>query len=573
MSTLDWIVLFGTLFAIVAYGTWRTRQSRDLNDYLRGGNEMKWLTIGLSVMATQASAITFLSAPGLGFESGLRFVQFYFGLPIALVIISAFIIPIYYRLKVFTAYEYLESRFDLKTRLLAAFLFLVQRGLAAGLTIFAPAIILSTILGWNLQFTNMFVGFLVIIYTVTGGSKAVSITQKVQMAVILLGMALAFIILAVRIQDHVDLGTAFKLAGSAGRMEILDFNFDLNERYTVWSGLTGGLFLALSYFGTDQSQVQRYLSGKNIRESRLGLMFNAVLKIPMQLFILLTGVLVFVFYLYIKPPVFFNEVALDKLSKTEYAADLEEIKQRYDQNYEALQSSRSKFELALESENFRSESVSREAFLKNLDEDQKIRGEVKDLLLQADPKFKVKDTNYVFLSFVMDYMPIGIIGLIIALIFSAAMSSTSSELNALATTSSVDFYTRVLKRDASDREKLFMSKALTVFWGLLAIGFALVANLFDNLIEMVNVLGSLFYGTILGIFLVAFFFKRIKGGGVFYAALVAEAVVLLIHFAQVYDWPILADFRVEYLWYNVIGCAIVVIVAHLIQAFNGMSKS
>lgn len=573
MSTLDWIVLFGTLFAIVAYGTWRTRQSRDLNDYLRGGNEMKWLTIGLSVMATQASAITFLSAPGLGFESGLRFVQFYFGLPIALVIISAFIIPIYYRLKVFTAYEYLESRFDLKTRLLAAFLFLVQRGLAAGLTIFAPAIILSTILGWNLQFTNIFVGFLVIIYTVTGGSKAVSITQKVQMAVILLGMALAFIILAVRIQDHVDLGTAFKLAGSAGRMEILDFNFDLNERYTVWSGLTGGLFLALSYFGTDQSQVQRYLSGKNIRESRLGLMFNAVLKIPMQLFILLTGVLVFVFYLYIKPPVFFNEVALDKLSKTEYAADLDEIKQRYDQNYEALQSSRSKFELALESENFRSESVSREAFLKNLDEDQKIRGEVKDLLLQADPKFKVKDTNYVFLSFVMDYMPIGIIGLIIALIFSAAMSSTSSELNALATTSSVDFYTRVLKRDASDREKLFMSKALTVFWGLLAIGFALVANLFDNLIEMVNVLGSLFYGTILGIFLVAFFFKRIKGGGVFYAALVAEAVVLLIHFAQVYDWPILADFRVEYLWYNVIGCAIVVIVAHLIQAFNGMSKS
>lgn len=572
MSTLDWIVLFGTLFAIVVYGTWRTRQSRDLNDYLRGGNEMKWLTIGLSVMATQASAITFLSAPGLGYESGLRFVQFYFGLPIALVIISAFIIPIYYKLKVFTAYEYLESRFDLKTRLLAAFLFLVQRGLAAGLTIFAPAIILSTILGWNLQFTNLFVGFLVIIYTVTGGSKAVSITQKVQMAVILLGMALAFIILALRIQDHVDLGTAFKLAGEAGRMEILDFNFDLNERYTVWSGLTGGLFLALSYFGTDQSQVQRYLSSKNIRESRLGLMFNAILKIPMQLFILLTGVLVFVFYLYIKPPVFFNEVALNKLSETEYADDLEAIKDRYDQNYSELQSSRSKFELALASENFRSESVSREAFLKSLEEDRKIRAEVKDLLLEADPKFKVKDTNYVFLNFVMDYMPIGIVGLIIALIFSAAMSSTSSELNALATTTSVDFYTRVLKRDASDREKLFMSKALTVFWGLLAIGFALVANLFDNLIEMVNVLGSLFYGTILGIFLVAFFFKKIKGGGVFYAALVAEAVVLLIHFAQVYHWPILGEFKVEYLWYNVIGCAIVVLMAHLFRLFEA-SKS
>lgn len=301
-------------------------------------------------------------------------------------------------------------------------------------------------------------------------------------------------------------------------------------------------------------------------------MFNAILKIPMQLFILLTGVLVFVFYLYIKPPVFFNEVALNKLSETEYADDLEAIKDRYDQNYSELQSSRSKFELALASENFRSESVSREAFLKSLEEDRKIRAEVKDLLLEADPKFKVKDTNYVFLNFVMDYMPIGIVGLIIALIFSAAMSSTSSELNALATTTSVDFYTRVLKRDASDREKLFMSKALTVFWGLLAIGFALVANLFDNLIEMVNVLGSLFYGTILGIFLVAFFFKKIKGGGVFYAALVAEAVVLLIHFAQVYHWPILGEFKVEYLWYNVIGCAIVVLMAHLFRLFEA-SKS
>ena len=568
MSTADWIVLFGTLFAIVAYGTWRTRQSNNLNDYLRGGNEMKWLTIGLSVMATQASAITFLSAPGLGYESGLRFVQFYFGLPIALVIISAFIIPIYYRLKVYTAYEYLESRFDLKTRLLAALLFLVQRGLAAGLTIFAPAIILSTILGWDLRFTNLFVGFLVIIYTVTGGSKAVSITQKIQMAIILGGMALAFVILAVRIQDHVDLGTAFKLAGSAGRMEILDFNFDLNERYTVWSGLTGGLFLALSYFGTDQSQVQRYLSGKNIRESRLGLMFNAMLKIPMQLFILLTGVLVFVFYLYIKPPVFFNEVALEGLENTEYERELKEIKSRYDLNYSELQASRSEFEIALAADDFRTENVAEKVFLNRLEEDREIRGEVKALLLEADPNFKVKDTNYVFLNFVMDFMPIGVVGLIIALIFSAAMSSTSSELNALATTSSVDFYNRLFRKDATEKQHLFMSKALTVFWGLLAIGFALIANLFDNLIEMVNVLGSLFYGTILGIFIVAFFFKKIKGGGVFYAALIAEAVVLFIHFAQVYSWPLIGDLQVEYLWYNVIGAAIVVVLAHLFSLFQ-----
>jgi len=568
MSTLDWIVLFGTLFAIVAYGTWRTRKSRDLNDYLRGGNEMRWLTIGLSVMATQASAITFLSAPGLGYESGLRFVQFYFGLPIALVIISAFIIPIYYRLKVYTAYEYLESRFDLKTRLLAALLFLVQRGLAAGLTIFAPAIILSTILGWNLQFTNLFVGFLVIVYTVTGGSKAVSITQKLQMGIILSGMALAFILLAIRIQDYVDLGTAFKLAGSAGRMEILDFDFDLKERYTVWSGLTGGLFLALSYFGTDQSQVQRYLSGKDIRESRLGLMFNALLKIPMQLFILLTGVLVFVFYLYVKPPVFFNEVALERLEQTEYADELRDIERRYDQNYFELQASRSEYEIALEQDNFRNETVSREVFLKRLNEDKELRGEVKDLLLKADPKFKVKDTNYVFLNFVMDYLPVGVIGLIIALIFSAAMSSTSSELNALATTTSVDFYNRLFHKEATEKQHLWISKALTVFWGLLAIGFALVANLFDNLIEMVNVLGSLFYGTILGIFLVAFFIKRIKGGGVFYAALIAEAAVLIIHFAQVYDWPFLGNLQVEYLWYNVIGCGLVVLFSFLFQALN-----
>jgi Na+/proline symporter len=568
MSTTDWIVLFGTLFAIVAYGTWRTRNSRNLNDYLRGGNEMKWLTIGLSVMATQASAITFLSAPGLGYESGLRFVQFYFGLPLALVIISAFIIPIYYRLKVYTAYEYLESRFDLKTRLLAAFLFLVQRGLAAGLTIFAPAIILSTILNWNLQLTILFVGFLVIIYTVTGGSKAVSITQKLQMGIILLGMALAFVLLMMRIGEHTSIGTALKVAGSAGRMQILDFDFSLNERYTVWSGLTGGLFLALSYFGTDQSQVQRYLSGKDIRQSRLGLMFNALLKIPMQLFILFTGVLVFVFYLYIKPPVFFNEVALNRLNDTEYADELKDIKARYNHNYSELQAGRAEFELAIESGSFRQEAISEEVFLKRLEEDRALRTEVKELLLKADPKFKVKDTNYVFLNFVMEHLPAGVVGLIIALIFSAAMSSTSSELNALATTTSIDFYNRLFHKEASEERQLWISKLLTILWGLLAIGFALAANLFDNLIEMVNVLGSLFYGTILGIFLVAFFLKKIRGGSIFYAALIGESVVLLIHFAQVYQWPFLGNLQVEYLWYNVIGCGIVVLFAWLFSVLR-----
>ena len=568
MSTIDWIVLFGTLFAIVAYGVWRTRNSRDLNDYLRGGNEMKWFTVGVSVMATQASAITFLSAPGLGYESGLRFVQFYFGLPLALVIISAFIIPIYYRLKVYTAYEYLESRFDLKTRLLAAFLFLVQRGLAAGLTIFAPAIILSTILGWNLQLTNLFVGLLVIVYTVSGGSKAVSITQKLQMGIILLGMTLAFVLLIIKIQDFTDLSTAFEIAGSAGRMQILDFNFDLNERYTVWSGLTGGLFLALSYFGTDQSQVQRYLTGKNIRESRLGLMFNAILKIPMQLFILLTGVLVFIFYLYVKPPMFFNQVALEGLNETKYKAELTQLEERFDANYEELQQSRIAYETAIRQENLRQKSLGREVFLKRLDEDKDIRSEVKDLLVKADPKFKVKDTNYVFLNFVMDFLPIGVVGLIIALIFSAAMSSTSSELNALATTTMVDFYNRLFQRESTEKQRLFMSKLFTVMWGFVAISFALVANLFDNLIEMVNVLGSLFYGTILGIFLVAFFIKKVKASAIFPAALIGEGAVLLIHFGNIYQWPFFRDLNIEYLWYNLIGCGLVVGIALLLQSMK-----
>ncbi len=573
MTTFDWIVLFGTLFLIVAYGTWRTRTSRSINDYLRGGNQMSWFTIGVSVMATQASAITFLSAPGLGYESGLRFVQFYFGLPLALILVSAFIIPIYYRLKVYTAYQYLENRFDLNTRLLAAFLFLVQRGLAAGLTIFAPAIILSTLLGWNLNLTNLFVGILVIIYTVTGGSKAVSITQKLQMGIIMLGMTLAFVILILEIQDHTQLGTALNLAGSAGRMQILDFNFDLNERYTIWSGLTGGLFLALSYFGTDQSQVQRYLTGKSIRESRLGLMFNALLKIPMQLFILFTGVLVFIFYLYEKPPVFFNEVAVERLAQNGYRGEVEAIENAYHLNYEQLQKARADFEVALEEQGLKEQTLTRDEFLRKLEDDQEIRGDMKQLLVKADPNFKVKDTNYVFLTFVMDYLPAGVVGLIIALIFSAAMSSTSSELNALATTTSVDFYQRIFKREATEQQQLRASKWLTVFWGAVAISFALAAQLFDNLIEMVNVLGSLFYGTILGIFMVAFFMKRIGARAVFWSALVAETVVLVIHFGRVYQLPFFMKYQVEYLWYNVIGCALVVLVSLLLQSLNGKANT
>lgn len=571
MSVIDWIVLFTTLFGIVAYGTWKSRQNKGINDYLRGGNDMNWFTIGLSVMATQASAITFLSAPGLGYEKGLRFVQFYFGLPLALIIISAFIIPIYYKLKVFTAYEYLEKRFDLKTRLLAAFLFLVQRGLAAGLTIFAPAIILSTILGWNLQFTNIFVGVLVIIYTVSGGTKAVSLTQKWQMAVILLGMGLAFGILVYKISQFTDFGSALGLAGTVGRMEVLDFNFNLNERYTVWSGLTGGLFLSLSYFGTDQSQVQRYLTGKNIKESRLGLMFNAIVKIPMQLFILFTGVLVFVFYLYVKPPAFFNQTAIDGLKQSEYKEDIDALEAKHTANFEVIQEKRAALEIGLNLQNPENLEFLKDEFRNAIDEDVVIRTEVKDLLLKADPEFKVKDTNYVFLNFVMDYLPIGIIGLIIALIFSAAMSSTSGELNALATTTFVDFYNRLRKKESTEKEQVFASKLLTVLWGMLAISFALVANLFDNLIEMVNLLGSLFYGTILGIFLVAFFIKWVRGNAIFWSALIAEAFVLMLHFGRVYDIPFFNQFDIEYLWYNVIGSVLVIVFSLIMSLFTSVS--
>ncbi len=568
MSNIDWIVLFGTLLMIVAYGTWKTRKSASLDSYFRGDNDMSWFTIGLSVMATQASAITFLSAPGLGYEQGLRFVQFYFGLPIAIIIISAFILPIYYRLKVYTAYEYLEGRFNLNVRLLAAFLFLIQRGLAAGLTIFAPAIILSTILGWDLNFTNLFVGILVIIYTVSGGSKAVSLTQKWQMSIILFGMFMAFVILLNKISDFTDLPVALELAGTMGRLEALDFNFDWNERYTVWSGLTGGLFLSLSYFGTDQSQVQRYISGRSLKESRLGLIFNALIKIPMQFFILFIGVLVFVFYLYVKPPIFFNQTALNGLKQSEYAGDLEKLQQKFDANYTEIKLSRESLSEKLKDANMGDEelSLAKAEFQNTLANDKEIRGELKELLIVQDPNFKVKDTNYVFLSFVMDYLPIGLVGLIIALIFSAAMSSTSGELNALATTTSVDFYKRLIRPNCTEKEQLRVSKGLTIFWGILAVGFALSAQLFDNLIEMVNVLGSLFYGTILGLFVVAFFLKWVQSSAVLISAIIAELFVLGIHFAQVHKLEFIQKYQVEYLWYNVIGCVIVVVLSIILQA-------
>ena len=561
MNTIDFVVLFGTLGFIVSYGVWKTRSSHNIEGYLLGDKSLKWGTIGLSVMATQASAITFISTPGQAYESGMAFVQNYFGLPIALVIVAFVFIPLYYRLKVYTAYEYLQRRFDQKTRLLGAFLFLVQRGLAAGITIYAPAIILSTILNWNLEWTILLVGSLVIIYTVSGGTKAVSLTQKHQMGVILVGMLIAFGYVLYYLSPHVTFGEALNIAGRLDKLNAVDFSLNFETRYTVWTGLLGGLFLALSYFGTDQSQVQRYLGGKNMTESKLGLMFNAVLKIPMQFFILLTGALIYVFYIFYQPPAHFNQTSIAIVENSDLREMLSKEQATHDSYFNQRKNAAIEFTEANKGENL--ENIQKagsmlEASASDLNES---RGRIKEIITQADPSIKTKDSDYVFLTFILNYLPPGIIGLLIAVIFSAAMSSTSGELNALASTTTVDFYKNVFKKEGSDAHYLFMSKLLTAIWGLLAISFAFLAHLSENLIEMVNILGSIFYGNILGIFLVAFFVKQVKGNAVFYGAIISQLLVIGLFFTT----------NIGYLWYNVIGCFGCIFISVILQ--NTLKKA
>jgi Na+/proline symporter len=557
MNYLDLIVLFGTLLTIVGYGVYKTRGQHNIEGYLLGDKSMKWGTIGLSVMATQASAVTFISTPGQAYESGMGFVQNYFGLPIALIIVSTVFIPIFYKLKVYTAYEFLENRFDLKTRLLSAFLFLVQRGLAAGITIYAPAIIISSILGWNLTLTILITGLLVIIYTVSGGTRAVSITQKHQMAVIMAGMTAAFFMMIGYISDYVTFGEAVTIAGRLEKLNAVDFDFNFEKRYTFWSGITGGLFLALAYFGTDQSQVQRYIGGKNVKESRMGLMFNAVFKIPMQFFILFVGVMAYVFYLFYQPPVHFKEASIVLLKDSQYNIEYLQLEQQY----EDITNQRREVALsfAKADEDIEQQQLGDE--LSQLDQASiATREEVKELITKMDPEIETKDSDYVFLTFILNYLPHGLIGLLIAVIFSAAMSSTSSELNALASTTSIDFYKRLVQKDGSDTHYLNASKMLTFAWGVIAIIFAVVAKNSENLIEAVNIVGSIFYGTILGIFLVAFFFKGVKGNAVFYAALVAQTMVFVFHFLTLAEVITLG-----YLWYNAIGCLITILVSLFLQ--------
>lgn len=569
MSSLDWFILIGTLLTIVGYGVWKTRGSKDLSSFLKGNNDAKWWGIGISIMATQASAITFLSTPGQAYTDGMRFLQFYLGLPIAMVILCITFVPIFYRLKVYTAYEYLESRFDLKTRTLAALLFLVQRGLAAGITIYAPAIILSTLLHWNLTLTNIFIGVLVIIYTVSGGTKAVTQTQKQQMAVMMGGMILAGILVLNMLPEQIGLIDAMTIAGKMGKMNLINFEFDLDDRYNFWTGTTAALFLFLSYFGTDQSQVQRYLTGKSLSESRLGLIMNGLLKVPMQFIILFIGVLVFVFYQYNKPPVFFNKVELEQLKQSEYKMSVIELEDRFSTLHEEKKRA---IDIMISNQSKKvNDEILDQKILDLEDEMMEVRQDVKVLVKLNNPTAEINDKDYIFMSYVMDYLPHGIIGLLFAVMFSAAMSSTASELNALASTTTVDLYKRSMVKNKTDYHYLKSSKYFTFLWGVLAIVFATTASLFENLIQAVNLLGSLFYGTILGIFIVAFYFKKIQANAVFYAAIFAEIIVIVIHYFNTLENPPVW-LKMGYLWYNLVGCSLVVIFGFLLQSLIRQKK-
>ena len=559
MSYIDWAVLTITLCSIVGYGVYKSRGAQSMQAYLLGNQSLPWYTVCLSVMATQASAITFLSAPGLAYTSGMSFVQFYFGLPLAMIVLCITFVPIFHRLKVYTAYEYLEQRFDLKTRALTAFLFLIQRGLSTGITIYAPSIILSTILNIDTTYTTLFIGSLVVFYTVYGGTKAVSYTQLLQMSIIFCGLFAAGIMVVHLLPGNVGFEKAISIAGKMGRTNAIDFNFDWKNPYTVWSGIIGGFFLQLSYFGTDQSQVGRYLTGASVSQSRLGLLMNGLVKIPMQFLILLIGVLVFTFYQYNKAPLFFNSYELNKLENSAYGPELKKIKSDYDQAFASKKQEVEKLDKVLDSKDQSQINQQRIAVKKADEETKAIRKNLTDLMIKNDPKAKTNgatnDNNYIFLSFVTQYLPKGLIGLLIAIIFLASMGSTASALNSLASTSVVDIYKRLINKEADDKQYVKASRWATLIWGVVCIIMALFTSKIGNLLEAVNILGSFIYGTILGVFIVAFYLKKINGKSVFYGAITAEIIVCICGYFEV----------VAYLWLNVIGCLLVVAFAFAFQ--------
>lgn len=555
MENLDWIVLSVTLSFIVIYGILKTKGSANVKDYLLDNNETPWFTVGVSVMATQASAITFLSTPGQAYHDGMGFVQFYFGLPLAMIIIAYTFIPIYHRLKVYTAYEYLEQRFNIETRTLAAILFLIQRGLGTGITIYAPSIILSALLGWNLNMLNIIIGILVIVYTVTGGTKAVNVTQKHQMFVIMSGMFIIFFYILANLPHEVDFSNVLHIAGANGKMDILDFSYNPETRYTFWSGITGGFFLMLSYFGTDQSQVGRYLSGKSVKESQMGLIMNGILKVPMQFFILLTGVLVFVFFLFNDAPLHFNPTNVEKVKASEYKADYENLEQKLTQINTDKKIVNQIYIEQLKHNEFDNPILKKQMVALSLKE-KDLREDAKEVIKKVDEKTETNDKDYVFLYFILNYLPKGLLGLLLAVIFSAAMSSSASGLNSLGATSAIDIYKRNVS-NKSDKHYVVATQYFTVFWGIIAIGFACISSLFENLIQLVNIIGSIFYGTVLGIFLIGFYIKYIKGKAVFIGACVSQLTIFYIFYLDV----------VSYLWLNFIGALLTITLSFLFQKY------
>lgn len=562
MQLFDWIVLIVTLLFIVIYGAWKTKGSKNVEDFILGNNETPWYTVGLSVMATQASAITFLSTPGQAYHDGMGFVQFYFGLPIAMVIICVTFIPIYHKYKVFTAYEYLEKRFDLKTRSLAALLFLFQRGLGTGLTIYAPAIILSAILGWNLTYMNIVIGLLVIIYTFSGGTKAVNVTQKQQMFVIMSGMFITFFLILHYLPNDMTFTSALHIAGANDKMNVVNFSFDPEEKYTFWSGITGGFFLALAYFGTDQSQVGRYLSGKSVKESQMGLIMNGILKVPMQFFILLTGVMVFVFFQFNPVPLNFNPNNKLIIEKSAFKEEYHVLEKKL----EALSEDKKVVNLLYidqlnqdyDNPILRKELVA----LSNKEKD--LRDRAKEIILKADSNSETNDKDYVFFHFILNYLPKGLIGLLLAVIISAAMSSTASGLNALASTTAIDIYKRNLKEEKSEKHYLNATKFFTLLWGIIAILFACIGTLFENLIQLVNIIGSIFYGTVLGIFLVGFYINQVQSKAIFYSAVLSQITIFVIYYYAIYIYPS-GEEKLGYLWLNFIGAILTIVISLLFQ--------
>lgn len=562
MQQLDWIVLTVTLLFIVFYGVYKTKGSKNVEEYILGNKETPWWTVGLSVMATQASAITFLSTPGQAYHDGMGFVQFYFGLPIAMVVISMTFIPIYHRLKVFTAYEYLEQRFDLKTRSFTAILFLIQRGLGTGLTIYAPSIILSAVLGWNLTLLNIIIGILVMIYTFAGGTKAVNVTQKQQMFIIMSGMFITFFLILHLLPNDMTFSNALHIAGANDKMNILDFSVDPQNRYTFWSGITGGFFLMLSYFGTDQSQVGRYLSGKSDRESQMGLIMNGFLKVPMQFFILLTGVMVFVFFQFNPVPLHFNPVNKEAIEKSEFATDYHSLEKQLSQ----LSEEKKEFNLLYIdhlNQNY-DNPILRKKLISLSGKEKDLHEQAKEIIEKVDNKAETNDKDYVFIYFILNYLPSGLIGLLLAVILSAAMSSSASGLTALASTTAIDIYKRNLKEEKSEKHYVNATRYFTLLWGVIAILFACVGTLFENLIQLVNIVGSIFYGTVLGVFLVGFYIKYVKANAIFYSAVISQITIFFIYYYTIHIYPNGQE-KLGYLWLNFIGASLTVLVSIIFQ--------